>query len=1178
MHGKRQRPLGLWLATSVAIVGAAVAPAIGERASAQAAAGPTVTVQVTPVSGGIHQIQHVIIVMQENRSFDQYFGMYPGADGIPVDSTGAPTTCVPDPLLNTCVYPYHEPADVNLGGPHGGPDNVADIDGGLMDGFIANDESAGAGPTQADKVMGYKLRTDIPNYWAYADNFVLQDHLYEADGSWSVPSHLSLVSGWAAGCSTPSRVNSCVSDLGVDQDGDLGLPNGPYSNAQGDGDDDNPALSSPDYAWTDLSYLLHQHGVSWRYYKSAATPEIWNPLPDFQDVHDDSQLGNVSLVNNFYADAAAGTLPSVAWVVPGQTVSDHPPAAVSAGQAYVTGVINAAMQSPEWSSTAIFLAWDDWGGFYDHEVPPQVDTNGYGLRVPGLVISPYARTGYIDHQTLSTDAYLKFIEDDFLGGQRIDPASDGRWDPRPSVRENAPILGDLSSDFDFTQAPRPPLVLQPSPARGVAQVTAAQTTQQSGVTLGTAPLSVSASISIAGAANPTATWSLDFGDGSVPVTGTGEPTAPIAYTYARPGSYTVTASVTDTNDLTTTGTTTAGVGPAVPVASVVAYPAIGVTPVAVNFDGSLSTDADDPVASWSLNFGDGSPPATGTGVPPANIAHSYTQAGTFTATLTVTDQDGNVSPGAAQIISTGKPTPPTAYTEAATQMNGEAVVNGLVNPNYDRATYYFEYGTTTKYGARTPPSATNFTTMGDHVAAVVKSLTPGATYHVRIVATNTTGTSRGQDVTFLAAGGDPVVTTGVVMANTTTSVTAAASVNPDGLSTSAIFNYGTSTAYGSQTSPQPVGNGLTPVAVTAVLGPLAPNTTYHYRISATSSAGTSVGNDVRFGLFPPAVTTGSAGGITETTATVGGVVNPNLVATTFHVDYGLTAAYGSATVEQVVGKGSSPIAVSADLPGLAPATTYHYRITATNGLGKVSGGDRTFRTAGPPSATTGGVAGVDQADVTAFGQVNPEGQATTFWFVYGPTTSYGQSSATNSAGAGTAPINVQAVMSGIKPNTLYHFRLVASNAGGLAYGADAVFEMGPPSAITGAATQVTASSAVIGGVVAPGVNRTTVVVQYGPTPAYGSTTSPMSFGAGAAGVTVVAPLKGLAAHALYHYRVVATNSFGTAAGADRTFTTLAGLTAPAIAAGSKGHRLQWLLPPPAVVAVTRTRRRRRRRG
>jgi len=121
------------------------------------------------------------------------------------------------------------------------------------------------------------------------------------------------------------------------------------------------------------------------------------------------------------------------------------------------------MRSPVWSSTAIFLSWDDWGGFYDHVPPPTVDQNGYGLRVPAIVISPYARKSYIDHQILSQDAYTKFIEDDFLNGQRLDPKTVGRPDPRPDVRENATILGNLANDFNFNQPPRKPLLLPTHP-------------------------------------------------------------------------------------------------------------------------------------------------------------------------------------------------------------------------------------------------------------------------------------------------------------------------------------------------------------------------------------------------------------------------------------------------------------------------------------------------------------------------------------------------------------------------------------------------------------------------------------------------------------------------------------------------------------------------------------------
>ncbi len=153
----------------------------------------------------------------------------------------------------------------------------------------------------------------------------------------------------------------------------------------------------------------------------------------------------------------------MSWIVPSQNDSEHPPGSVHQGQAYVTAIVNAAMKSPDWKSTAIFVSWDDWGGFYDHVVPPRVDENGYGLRVPAMVISPYARRGFVDHQVYSSDAYLKFIEDDFLGGARLDPKTDRRPDPRPDVREDERILGNLVRDFNFSQRPRPPVLLATNP-------------------------------------------------------------------------------------------------------------------------------------------------------------------------------------------------------------------------------------------------------------------------------------------------------------------------------------------------------------------------------------------------------------------------------------------------------------------------------------------------------------------------------------------------------------------------------------------------------------------------------------------------------------------------------------------------------------------------------------------
>ena len=434
------------------------------------------------LAGARSRIKHVIIIMQENRSFDQYFGTYPGANGIPMQN-GVPTVCVPDPKTGQCVKPYHNSADINAGGTHAAASAVADIDGGKMDGFIATFRQATKAcknpnlpaciPGATPDVMGWHDAREIPNYWAYAHNFVLQDAMFEPNASWSLPAHLFMVSAWSAQCTIPTDPMRCVNAI-----------NGPQTSL-------SPLNTSKnDYAWTDLTYLLYKSNISWAYYLSEGSepdcaddalfcvsnpqnknvPSIWNPLPAFDTVKQDGQLGNIQMVDNYLKAAQDGTLPQVAWIVPESKVSEHPPASIKTGQAYVTSLINAAMQGPEWDSTAIFLAWDDWGGFYDHVVPPSVDQNGYGLRVPGLVISPYARQGFIDHQTLSFDAYLKFIEDIFLGGQRLDPKTDGRPDPRPTVRENVPLLGDLLKDFDFTQKPHQPLILPVNPPPGPASI------------------------------------------------------------------------------------------------------------------------------------------------------------------------------------------------------------------------------------------------------------------------------------------------------------------------------------------------------------------------------------------------------------------------------------------------------------------------------------------------------------------------------------------------------------------------------------------------------------------------------------------------------------------------------------------------------------------------------------
>jgi phospholipase C len=324
-------------------------------------------------------------------------------------------------------------------------------------------------------VMGYHDAREIPNYWRYAHDFVLQDHMFESVASWSLPEHLYNVSEWSAFCTNPFNAFSCHPSLRhPNPDWPGGLNSGIWRRSD----------QTPRYAWTDLTYLLHAHRVSWAYYvfkgtepdcqadaavrckpvaQGPQTPGIWNPLPDFTDVHQDHQVGNVQSLSAFFRSAARGALPAVSWIDPNGRVSEHFPGLVSAGQTYVTGLINAIMRSPDWSSTAIFLSWDDWGGFYDHVDPRSLDSFGLGLRVPGLVISPYARPGFIDHQILSHDSYTAFIEDDFLGGQRLDPNTDGRPDPRLYVREANPLLGNLAADFNFEGNPGPRRLLSVHP-------------------------------------------------------------------------------------------------------------------------------------------------------------------------------------------------------------------------------------------------------------------------------------------------------------------------------------------------------------------------------------------------------------------------------------------------------------------------------------------------------------------------------------------------------------------------------------------------------------------------------------------------------------------------------------------------------------------------------------------
>jgi phospholipase C len=435
-------------------------------------------------ASGLRTLDHLIFIVQENRSFDQYFGTFPGADGIPKKPNGRFAACIPNPYQPGCSRPYHSRSLFQIGGPHNEPASLTDEHGGAMDGFIRalRDDPSECwvtptpacgpylGPDGQPDVMSYHTAQEIPNYWWYARHEVLQDRMFAPSDSWTLPSHLYLMSAWSAVCGDASDPMSCHSN--VDLTTSTAERWGRHS-------------TGPVYAWTDITHLLTDAGVSWRYYVDdktcfhapcerplLGTGPMRDPLPGFTDVTQDGTVDHVVLQRTYFRAAAAGHLPSVSWIVPGIRDSEHPRegGSIARGQAFVTRLVNAAMRSPDWNSTAIFLTWDDWGGFYDHVPPIRIDRQGYGIRVPGILISPYARAGLVDSQTLSFDAYLKLIEDRFLGGQRLDPATLDRPDSRPIVREDVPELGTLTREFDFGQAPATPICLDPTPTGRATQI------------------------------------------------------------------------------------------------------------------------------------------------------------------------------------------------------------------------------------------------------------------------------------------------------------------------------------------------------------------------------------------------------------------------------------------------------------------------------------------------------------------------------------------------------------------------------------------------------------------------------------------------------------------------------------------------------------------------------------
>jgi hypothetical protein len=386
----------------------------------------------------------------------------------------------------------------------------------------------------------------------------------------------------------------------------------------------------------------------------------------------------------------------------------------------------------------------------------------------------------------------------------------------------------------------------------------------------------------------------------------------------------------------------------------------------------------------------------------------------------------------------------------------------------------------------------------------------------------------------------PTVTTGPVTQIGATSATVSGTVNPGGQATTWHVEYGTSTSYGSSTASTSAGSGTATTSVSGSLTSLSPGTTYHYRVVAVNGAGTARGADGIFTTFtPPGVVTGAATNVTPTSATLNGTVDPNGRPTSWFFEYGTSTSYGTKTAVKSAGSGGSAVAAAASISGLARGRLYHYRLVATSDGGTTQGADQTFTTAGAPTATTDPASSVGSTAARLNGRVNPNGQATRWWFEYGTTTGYGSRTSTRNAGSGTSAARVAVSVSGLRRETTYHFRLVATNDSGTSVGADRTFSTAlTPSVRTGPSSNVGTTTATVAGTVDPRGRATSWWFEYGTTTGYGSRTSARNAGAGNVVVPVSASLSRLTPGAAYHYRLVARNGAGTSRGADQTFTTV----------------------------------------
>lgn len=377
----------------------------------------------------ITQIQHIVLLIRENRTFDNLFGTFPGANG----ATSAPISTGQTITLVHGEDQYARDPD------HGPKSARVAIDGGKMDAFNLVIDGNRNGDYLS---LSQQVEADIPNYFAYARYFALGDEMFSSIPSDSYPAHLFTIAaqsmqaidiprgpkpgGDTWGCDAPSNWSAHSE-----------TPQGIFFNVY-------PCYSNV----TTMADLLDNAGISWKSYAPTFSESGYgfNIYDAIKHIREGPEWkANVLPYTQFASDALAGNLPSVTWLVAGQERTDHPPHSLCFGENWVVDQLNAIMQGPDWDSTVVFIVWDDFGGVYDHvPPPPAVDIYGFGPRSGVLVISPYAKSGLISHDVFEFSSMLKFIETRFN---------------LPSLTQRDAKANNMLDMFDFTQAPLPPLLL-----------------------------------------------------------------------------------------------------------------------------------------------------------------------------------------------------------------------------------------------------------------------------------------------------------------------------------------------------------------------------------------------------------------------------------------------------------------------------------------------------------------------------------------------------------------------------------------------------------------------------------------------------------------------------------------------------------------------------------------------